>query len=181
MPERMGHFHLNTIIRNASVCSSAAEMERALRNDLNDAPLRAEFITSYTMLRDAYFRQFHEEHQTNVKVFLSLNAIRLNTAIPELYRTNLYPKIDQLVLEGGDVTEFIHRIVAKAKTYLTDVKAGHADVSAWFRCPASISETQGLLVGNNIVSIDEGICSMQSSVLSDFQANRLRAVCKLAS
>lgn len=179
MPEKMGHFHLNTIMQISSMCDSERSTVLALERHLSDVVLREEFAACYWLLRQAYLSQ-PDVHQGNAKVFLAFNALRLNTVFPELYRTNLDKAIESLVADERCVETFIGTILRRAKTLLPEPKDGRINVSAWFKSKVEIDEALGILKDGRLMQSSDILNEIDNSLLTIDQTKMVAQICSAA-
>jgi len=121
MPTKNGRYQLNWILSKMATCTSAETSEIAIRGHLDDDRIRQRLVTAYWNLRDQYLRKSSVSDLVTRAQFFQANAIRLNTAIPELYRHNLDAAIDKAVLEERPLRDFIAGLVDKATTLMRDI------------------------------------------------------------
>lgn len=174
MPEKAGDYHLNTVLRQAALCRTRGQALAALGPSLADAPLRAEFVHHYWNLRDAYLRRFGRCQPLLAERFLCLNAVRVNTTLPGLYRANLYQAVEALLLSDGDITGFITAWVDKATTVLCDAGDGTVDVTDWFGAPARLTEAEGFTVQGRRLPFAQALARLRPGVMTPSELDQLK-------
>lgn len=112
MPDKMGAFHLSSLMSAAAPCTTLAELHAVSHAHLGPG-LDQEFAGAYWALRSAYLQRW--PHAT---LFLAANSVRLNSVQRELFGTELDVAIQQLVDGGGAVAPFIDGVVARAAACL---------------------------------------------------------------
>jgi hypothetical protein len=132
MPPVMGRFHLPTILREAALVRSADDLEVRLESELSDTPLRQRFVAAYFSLKEAALSCSPDQASASKSHFICLNAVRRNLLAEELYRTVLYPKIDDLVEDQGDIPSFIEERVKIAELLMAPEKQGRFGADLWF-------------------------------------------------
>lgn len=144
MPEKMGTYHLPTIMTKAAYAGSGPELMEELAHHLADISLRQEFADAYLKLRNAFLDRFSGHNRSSAQLFLALNCIRRNALCRPLYRTVLYPEMDEVIENGADVGEFIHERVALARLLHSPVKHRSFDATLWFGLPATVHVSRGI-------------------------------------
>lgn len=141
MPARMGTIHLNTVLQRAALCASAAELAARLRDEIADAALLERFAAPYWALRRHL--QAAVEWDAHLPLFFRLNALRVNTALEELYRYRLDADIARWVEQGDSLPGHIERLVASGRTLLADPQQTALALPAWSRRDARLCWRDG--------------------------------------
>jgi hypothetical protein len=144
IPETTGMFHLNSIIQMAALCGNPAQMEQELLPLLDNGKLRRTLIASFCGLRDSYLSAFPENAKPTAKIFVALNAYRMNQRFRELYRPNLADSINALIARDPGpetVSDFIFTLLAKAPFRLADPFQGSLALGAFCEGKITLSET----------------------------------------
>jgi hypothetical protein len=106
MPLMTGQFHLNTILKLVSKASSEVEAKSQLGPHLTPR-LIDELVRNYVdCLCDLNVRMGEEE---GCGAFIRLNSMRRNSTPKELFRTVIYPEIEELEYSGACVEKFINK------------------------------------------------------------------------
>lgn len=106
MPYQSGTYHLNTILQQLAISDTPAIAEQRVTTLPN--ALRHQLISAYF---DCLNRVAHEDGKTPERLVARLNALRLNAPLTRLWRTNLYPEIEQLIPGKDDLQTFINRLI----------------------------------------------------------------------
>jgi hypothetical protein len=119
MDRQTGDFHLNTILSHLSVSNTKNEADAALKPHLADPRLRHELIAASF---DAASSINHITASTSTKHNAAFHALRLNSSFEPLYRTVLYPRLDDIVAndESQSLQKLIDSLTAYAKIALVD-------------------------------------------------------------
>ena len=145
MPEGLGDYHLNTIMRRICLCGSPAQAGRELAPLLGDAALRQRFVQAYWRLRQAYLASKPARCRGHATLYLALNAYRLNGDLPLLYRPHLVRRIEGM-LAAPDLPEqvdlMLRQLRAHAATQLAEPRDQHLDLFAWTGRRLQFDETR---------------------------------------
>lgn len=131
MPDRMGRFHLNTLVQLIAVSRDRGDAHRLLTSELDDTLLRTELTDAYFELREHYLARKTGDAGGTALFYTRMNAIRLNTTFVELQRHLLDAQIAALLRDGLEVKGFISALLAGARTLLAEPVQGEIDLSAW--------------------------------------------------
>lgn len=177
MPFKMGGYHLNTILVCAVFSESAAGLDQALREHLDNQVLREKFSESYWAIRNAYLAAKRGRDRAAKEVFICLNGLRLNSALPELYRPTLDAAIDDMVLNMVEPDTFIEHYLQIGRTYLCDVCAFGIDLSAWSQGRLLLSDEDGFLFNNVSIPLLQGLAHISDTVLAAPHRKHLEKIC----
>jgi hypothetical protein len=129
MPDPMGAYSLNRLIRCASVCASQQAMNALLKPQLLDARLREQFCKAVWEVRESVVVRIEEKEKPWARFLILLNALRLNSPFSELYRPNL----DKTIAEAGacpsEIERLIYKMIRQAKSLLSDASGLDVDLS----------------------------------------------------
>ena len=178
MPEKMGSYSLNSLIRLISLCKNKQQAEISLFPELNDIRLLHEFIDSYWNLRDACLFKKNPAKRNSTHLFIKINSLRINQGTPDLYRHTLDRTIDMHVASGLDSKDFINNIINKNKLSLTDPVDGNIDLSAWIGEGSIFSETMAPLLVKNVDQENKLINYFQNRTSNDDEKNLMKKLCE---
>lgn len=142
-PARTGDHSLNAILRKAAFTSSPAQTETALLEELDNANLRARFVSAYWDLCSEA-EPLLAARGPYGRLFCMLNAVRLNGDNHFLYRPQLYHDIEQGLLAGMRAAELIDRTVRRGVALLQDVSE-RADLAEVLGDGVAVCVRAGLL------------------------------------
>ena len=91
MPDKMGAFHLSSLMSAAAPCATLPELQAVSHTHLGPG-LDAEFAAAYWALRSAYLQRWPQ-----ATLFLAANSVRLNSVQRELFDRG-HPSSWQIVL-----------------------------------------------------------------------------------
>ncbi|MDO8068936.1 hypothetical protein [Janthinobacterium sp. SUN206] len=178
MPEKMGSYSLNSLIRLISLCKNKQQAEISLSQELNDIRLLHEFIDSYWNLRDACLFKKNPAERNSAHLFIKINSLRINQGTPDLYRHTLDRTIDMHVASGLDSKDFINNIINKNKISLSDPIDGNIDLSAWIGKGSIFSETMAPLLVKNVDQENKLINYFQNRTSNDDEKNLMKKLCE---
>lgn len=118
MPERMGRFHLNSLLSRAATCSTAQQADAKLAEDIDDDGLRTTLIDCLWQLRAAFSGRFAEDARPLALEYMRLNALRRNARMDDMFHTVLNPRIAALVRDEGDLQQFMRPLLHRASLVL---------------------------------------------------------------
>lgn len=167
MPGVMGKYHLPTILREAALCKSADEFDSRLMSILPDIVLRQRFTSAYADLKNAMHSSVSENSLSARSNFICLNAIRRNLLAEELYRTVLYPKIDDLIENHGDIPSFIDERIKIAELLMAPEKQGRFVSDAWFGHGSLVDARFGVKVNGEWIGHRAAIAQMDSKLIGE--------------
>lgn len=173
MPDKMGDFHLNTIMKIVATCRNAEEADRRLSIELTNQSLRKEFIFTFWNIKNAFLAQFNSTSIRNAWCFMAINCLRVNMNIPELYRHTLDKAINNFLISESDASLFINPLVNKAKTLLMDPVDRTLDLSDWFLGRATLSLDTGFVINGSPIDFQIGVKKIKSGILSANQIKEL--------
>ena len=156
MPQQMGRYALDKIMVTLATSTSADTAERRLETELGDPVLRRETVTAYSALRSHFLtqRRASADGRHRLLCFSALNAVRVNTPVPALYRHHLEADIDALLTEGGDIDAGVTRHVERAGELLNEPRAGNIALDAALGVNAVTCSEQALTVGTTAIGLD---------------------------
>ena len=176
MPDKMGQFHLNTILQQAARCTCAAEADRALAGELGDAALRARFVAAYWPLREYYLARPAGAQASHF--FMALNAYRVNRSVPALYRHVLDERIERHVLASEDSAPFIAATVASACTVLGEPQHGAMTLDAWAHgMPVAVWQDGTVLIDGKPATVPQCLATLDVSEVPAATKASLEALC----
>lgn len=143
MPEKMGHYQLNTILCALALSTGPQDCEQTLRGKIAETGLRTSIIDAYFELRRAYLALFDKARQNPALEALRLNTTRLNSPLPGLYRHVLDQHIDAIVDAHGSVDSLICTISSHAIDMLADNAADGVGPAVAGSAGLRISESEG--------------------------------------
>lgn len=125
---RTGRFDLSAILSNAALAATN-ELDAALKPHLDDDMLRRDFIAAYVDSRDAYIGSHPVRQRRYARLFLALQACRLNADLSFLGRgdphdeapENLNQALRRLEAEPAMAGKLIESIVARGRHVLEDL------------------------------------------------------------
>lgn len=118
-PRRGPQFDLNQILALASTCTNSSDLDRTLTEALKDAQLRKEFAACYSHFMDGSVARFNPDTRTTAKIYMALQAIRLNADLSFLQRKVLLDeKLAPFDSNPQGVGDFINATVAHAWYFL---------------------------------------------------------------
>lgn len=183
MPDRMGHYHLNTILGQAALTGDAAATDEALRQTLDDDELRTAFVDAYWLLRSACraaMRVPQEPH--HFTLFVAINALRVNRGLPRLYRHILDAEIAERVAREDDLQRYADEMIAQGKMLLAEPCAGRICLDGWVaRSDAGslmLSPERGGQLQHSYLSAEIWIGMLTENAVSHEDKKRLLALCK---
>jgi hypothetical protein len=153
IPSRLGQYHLSNIMQSVSFANSAPALQRCVLPHIADVRLRDEFVRNYVNIRNEYLQTFSESQQGCARAFLSANAFRVNTTLPEFFRPAIYSDIERCLLSGANVRSFVDERIAIGQTVLRDATDDLIDVSHWFASPLTVSATCGIVANGETISV----------------------------
>lgn len=112
MPDTMGKYNLRSILIKASELADSSTADEALKPLIFDNSLRERFIKEYFNIY-SIVRNFMQANDKEIRIFIKLNAKRINSDLSSLYSFNLNNKIDAEISEGKSVGKFIDKIISK--------------------------------------------------------------------
>lgn len=168
LPEKLGRFHLNTVLKQAALCTSQDELEQTLQALLPDTVLRQSFIQSYWALMQAQ-TYTHDA----ARWFTTFNALRLNTTSTEFQRPNLYAAIEQLLIEGSDVSAFIETHLHLGQTLFAEPVHQEITLDGWSNSALSLSMHQGFRINQRECSLQEALSTLHNHILTPAQKTRI--------
>jgi len=177
MPEKMGDFHLNSILARAVFADSASSLECELRDQLPPADIRYRFVERYWKVRGASLGSMAALDRPLACIFMALNSLRLNQVFPQLYRPALDIAIDKFVLSGSNIASFIDPLLRQAKTLLNDPVDDEIDLGAWSPSSLTLNETTGFWIDGHHGSLAKGIDAIDAPVFTQEQRMKLRQLC----
>ena len=133
-PDKYGRYDLNAILALASTCSNADELAQTLGESLGEAKLRQEFVACYAAFVDAFVYSFDADSRHVARVYVAMQANRLNADLSFLKREILLrEKLALLDKEPGvfeanlgGLSDFILATVQRGKYFL---QQDHPDLS----------------------------------------------------
>ncbi|MBX9798744.1 MAG: hypothetical protein K2Y13_04720 [Burkholderiaceae bacterium] len=170
MPVVTGKYHLNTILVYAAFCIDEESTFTSLATILSDIDLREEFVSAYWAVKEAFLAGLEPTARANALVFTALNALRLNTSFPELYRTNFEATLKSVVSEGGNLEEYIEKLLRKARMLLSEPHDEMIDLSLWFTSTVEVSEHIGILSNASPTTLNNLLDIIQEEVFTPEQA-----------
>lgn len=168
LPEKLGRFQLNAVLKQAALCASQDELEQTLQALLPDTALRQSFIQSYWALMQA---QTHTHDAA--RWFITFNALRLNTTSIEFQRPNLYAAIEELLIEGGDVSAFIETHIHLGQTLFAEPVHQEITLDGWSNSALSLSLHQGFRINQRECSLQEALSTLHNHILTPAQKIRI--------
>lgn len=117
-PSRDGRYDLNVILALASTCSDRDDLDRTLADALNDVNLRRQFAENYSDFREWFVSRFEPEARKAAKLYLALQAVRLNADLSFLKREVLDEKLTVFDANPEGVGVFIDETVRRATYFL---------------------------------------------------------------
>ncbi len=120
MPDRMGAYSLSEIIRTACWCRDVGNMQTRLRPLLQDDVLRAAFCENFDLLRTHVINMYALAERPYARLFMTLDAMRLNTRFEELYRPELDRSIQEVIRGERPLGDHLDSIIKKARRILSD-------------------------------------------------------------
>jgi hypothetical protein len=174
MPEKMGRYHLNSILIIATFSDNETELDSSLRDQMEDGALLVKFSRSYWNLRRHYLSHLSVDSRPVSKIFLCLNALRLNATLPSLYGPTLDQDIDECVLSGRELDTFIEHRIGMGRTQLNDPVDGTIDLSAWSARKVSLHEHTGFRLDGVRVSIEAGLDCIGAAILDTHRKESLK-------
>lgn len=180
MPNMMGNFHLNSIIQVACLCSSESEAEQAIFELLHDPALRKRFAHIYVKIRQAALALVPQEQKKIARLFIAINAYRLNTLVSELYRPKLADTISDLLATpdaARRVAFFVDGMRRQVRTLLAE--PGEKGIAMDWYCNQEKWLSLSAIVGSNQQLFDprELIDSLEEVHFSMEQKRQLMALC----
>ncbi|RQP23680.1 hypothetical protein [Piscinibacter terrae] len=175
MPARMGRYHLNTILREAAL-SGEADMDARLAPSLPDAALRQRLVQSLLQLRQEAPLPQDETQRRHAQAFTALNACRLNSNMPRLYRAALMQHIEQCLAADDPVPVIdaaIRSLRDEAHALLADPVDGAFTLLARHGKPVQVHEQQGPLVDGSPMPWSNLFGEMEAPALSHEDAQRI--------
>lgn len=109
--ERMGAYHLGTILKALVNAESETDADRAISGFIQDVPIRVRLVqTSFAIWARCAGTRPGQEKQ--VRSYLRFNVHRQNASLSSLHFFPLKSRVDRLLREDGDVQSFIDRLVS---------------------------------------------------------------------
>ncbi len=150
MPEKMGSYQLNLILRRSALASSVEQIQTLLAPHLPDTGLRLAWINAWSALREDWLAQSPLEARQRKIRQMAIHACRLNTNFPELYRYELDARLYRLLdnsshdpqEQASCINQVISATIARATLLMRDADD---DVVANFDSTFLSQEEQNLL------------------------------------
>jgi hypothetical protein len=182
MPPVMGAFHLNSILRASAWCVDPLQLDAVLQPLLGDDGLRADLVRATSALRRACLADVDgsSEARAALQTFVRLNAVRLNTLLPDLYRYVFARRVDELVESGEPAGPFIDALTAKACALLAEPVDGQCDLSAWLGTGFVLTETRGLVLDDAPVPLSAAVSILRDQCASDEERHLITSSCSPA-
>jgi hypothetical protein len=120
MPSSFGSYPLNRVIRAVVSSENLSEAVIAARDVLPDAAMATDFAAAYYDLLQFLGSTFQQGLLGSYVQAARVNSLRLNTDCPQLYRTILYPRIEEVVATNGDFNELLKDLLCVATAHLAD-------------------------------------------------------------
>lgn len=166
LPDMTGRFHLNNLIKLVSFSESPSHADEMLAAALSDPDLRNQFVKCYWNFRNKYSKSFSLLDTALINRFIILNAVRVNSKLDKLYRPTLYRAVESVLLDGGNIRNFISDAVMFGTTVMADSFGGEMDVSDWFGVKATYHEMLGFVVGDRSIPYRDAILLIREGILS---------------
>lgn len=183
MPPRMGDFHINSMMTCAALAQDEAGTDIALRAEIANDALRHQFIEAYWALRRACLAATRQ-WEAAPTLFIAVNAIRVNCALPDLYRHALDADIERRVAAGECMQRYVDAMVLRGQTVLADPRDGGVRLNGWSRARAegdlTLSSEHGPRLGDNRLPATVLIDLLADDAITPPQKERLVALCKTA-
>jgi hypothetical protein len=180
MPQKMGRYSLNEILIALSIARSELIADTLLTDLIAEPSLRERLIRAFFKLRNAAFA--HE--QTNIhrpsQLFVAINCLRVNQPFESLYRTKLFPAIDELVEQKGDVTAFLASRINGAKMFLSEIKNNKIVLDGWLGKSSNLCVRGDLTVNGQKISENSAI-HLLDHCFPLAQRGLIASICKKAS
>lgn len=175
MPAISGHFHLNTILTQAALSNSPESLDIELEKLLPNRGFRTEFVSNYWAFRRAHFANLDEKRHEFARVFMLINALRLNETMFSFFRGNLYQQIEKLIIKRGNVSQFINNKIDCGLAYRAEPIAGKINLTYWCNKETKISADEGILYDGNRISV-ENFLPLVSKKFIGIDKSKLRSV-----
>lgn len=130
MPQKMGTYSLNSLLRHTCMCRTTSEMEHSISNEIENNSLRRRFCETIWNMRESFLRSIDGRERDYMRVYIFLNALRVNSPFMRLYRPNLDRSIDGLLCCPEGIPSFISSIIDDANSFLTDAYGENINLSA---------------------------------------------------
>lgn len=130
MPPKMGDYHLNSILAHiaadAPLCEGASSLDSLLPNER----LRCALLRSYKALIQEVAAGRERGCRDRLLGKIRLNALRRNATLDKLYRTKLYPHINDVVSTKKNCAAYINEMIGYASTCFDGRKDGECTGNA---------------------------------------------------
>jgi hypothetical protein len=133
MPKSFGIYSLNALVSAAASCEDPKVAFQLTRTIIPDERLAEEFTASYFETLKLFVSSYPEKDCRHFSTVVKLNGIRLNSACAQLYRTNLYPRLEGMIEDGAPLADYIDSLSDTAKIHLADCDIGQP-IHAHGRC-----------------------------------------------
>ena len=162
MPEKMGHYQLNTVLCALALSTGPQDCDQTLQDHIAEIGLRTSIIYAYFELRRAYLALFDRARQNAALEALRLNTTRLNSPLPGLYRHVLDEHIDAIVDTHGSIDSLIYTVSSHAIDMLTDAAADGLKPAVAAGAGLRFSELEG--------SFEQGVSMPYQAAMNLLQA-----------
>lgn len=148
MPALMGDFNIADMLRRSAYCETREDALHLLEKTMAITEPVTTFMDCVWRLREFHLARTPVENRNVAKAFLAVNCVRINTDLPDLYRTVLEQSISVAVRENQDIAEYIATRYQNAAAVWSEMIGDMIDLSHWSTSNLRLCQKTGVYVND---------------------------------
>ncbi|MYN30114.1 hypothetical protein [Duganella levis] len=154
MPEYMGNNHLSSILTTAAFSYTKDQLVKTTESLIKNKNVHREFCNSYWKLKEEFSNSVPVSNRKNLEIYRTVNSLRRNISVPELYRTKIENDIKNIIDKNDSVPKYIAKIAKIANFHFGEEEKGPIELDACFE-NLRLDLKHGLHINNVEVKIKD--------------------------